>query len=588
MASSSSDSNRDSNRMNHNDRHENIFEKFKRDVDDHISTVLQGIIGVPSILRGNRDGSDSKWAQVEADREERLREQRRLAAAPDGPSQALAAFREQTSAHPYEQAEDERRYDIPVKTFRGRRAADVELIQLFNGPDDSNSYDLYSVLNKDVIERLRADSNNGATPYVNHNDTYSAASNSDLMSGVRQRFYASLRDILGENTSILSDEKTLVPYLLYSPYSPLQLNNMPPLHRYDTPLRRKYTYRDAFEDLLETAKHETQGYRGDPFDMNFPDSWMTGDLWSRFRFGQAPLARHGKSTPESALEWMATSLVEKDILREESLMDTVETPLGIFATEKTSPTLAVLMNYLEMSYTERALRGPKTEQELYDHVLNASIVSRVGEEWEKEMKKAKRAFWAETEALRNQPAKDIERAYFEKCSDAQVSDEISDEEKLYRDYLQNCPEAKRTGEDKIYQEYLAKCPDAQNDRSERLSGSDPLPTNPSDWSPISTPSEGSDSKEVVLVSKSPTLTPDENDQARGVVSHETTTETETLPNGIVKKTTIVKKAFKNGETSLSIATTYDWPGREGEEDVQLGRAEHEGDKPKKKSGWFWK
>lgn len=581
MASSSSDSNRDSNKMDQNNKHENIFEKFKHDVDDRITTVVQGIIGIPSILRNNSDGSDSKWAQVEADREERRREQLRQAesnATNSGASQALAAFREQASAHRYEQAADDKEYEIPVKTYRGLRADNDTAIQSWNGPDNRNDYDLFSVLSKDVIERLKVDSGGGATSYVNHNGTYNSTGEPDLMTGIRRRFYSSLRDILGDNTSILGDEKTLVPYLLYSPYSPLQLSNMPPLQRWDTPFRRNYTYREAFEDLLETTKNEARGIRGDPFDMNFPDSWMTGDLWSRLRMGENKLAKHRKNTPESAMEWMATTLVEKDILREESLMDTIETPIGIFATEKSSPTLAILMNFLEMSYAERALalRAPKTEAELYDHVFNTTIAARMSEEFEKEMKKAKRAFWAETEALRNQPPKDL---YPRK----------SDEERLYEDYLQNCPEAKRSGEDKLYEEYLAKCPDAHADRSDRLPLSS-SPTSSSDWSPISSDSK----KDAVLVSKTPTLTPSEQDSAEGLISHETTTETETMPNGIVKKTVIVKKVYKSGETKLSIASNYEWPGHEEELEEREGmlrRVEHKDERKEKegkKGGWFWK
>ena len=536
-----------SNNSNRNDKmddHENIFVKFKHNVDNNISTVLQGVIGLPSVLRRHEKDEDNHWAQVENDRQERIDERRRAEERIAREGERERALYHKPRDSPTPAYDDE--YSIPVKRYT-RPSVPETSIALPTSSNSDDDYDLYSAFTPATLPKLAA----STTADTSTTTTLSARTQS-VAAAAQQRFSASLQDIIGANTQPLTTEKTLLPYLFFSPYSPLALHTLPKLRKADQyGFSRPATYEEAFGDLLETSLKENDKHRGhSPFSLTFshgPTPSLGVDLLGTFGIGglggSKPFLFGGRQTetPDGAIEWL-TSLAAKNLLRDTSLYETLDTPLGTVKAQRESATLAVLLNYLEHRGHYNSFLGgggegeneERTDQDMYD-----DFFGRVSEK-----------------ALLEGPG-----ALF------RILEEAARQER------QDCGEKEGSTQTSVLDTRKS------HEEDKGLWG----------WSAIENPGED---KNVSPVAKSGTSrNQDGGKDEKGLVSHEITEESETLTDGTIKKTIITKKEFQGGKSQVTISTSFDNPGRHEERvEARYGDTSDafEMKKDEKKGSWFWK
>lgn len=554
----SSDSSRDdsntNNNNNTNQQNDNIFVQFRRNVDHRISAMLHSFIGVPSHMRRNDKEEDNRWQDIEDDRarrtEERAQHEKYVAS-------------QQISGPPATMdrgagSDNGQGYDIPVRKFRSPvQAVTAEESKC---PEFNYDYDLYSPFGQNEYERLMAACKIERPAHLR------------ILSGAQERFYCSMLDTHhGNQLSEMAKEKTLMPYLLFSDYSPLRLTHLPPLRRRDTPPMLTFSYAEAFEDLLEMSKTDKSPWEDTENLFAFGAS-ILNELGVHTGLGHS-FRRHPMSSPMSAMEWIATSLVEKDVFRENSLYETIETPIGTFRAGQYSATTEVLLNWsvykhayehaiardrgnrddfectpLESPYKwpkeresgQRNGREPRTEQDMYDDFFSTPPAARV-----KYMDK-------DEEEEVNIPVKT-----------SNVTTQSFGTQTSVLDHTPSSP------------------PESESHK------------NPWSWSSIQKPSSSSEEK-VVLISNVPgadsssSLGTSEN----GLISHEVTEESQTLADGTVKTTVITKKKFGDGKSQVVISTSFDKPAEQDGSDKGGIGVDAEGNDDKgvvgKVKEWFWK
>lgn len=550
----SSDSSRDgSNKNDKSDSNDNIFVQFKRNVDHQISAILSGFIGVPSHMKRNERQEDNRWQDIEDERQKRIDERAR--------NDQYIASQEQLARDQRRGQDDGQEYNIPVKKFRS--SAQNIMDKEANCPQFNYEYDLYSPFTTADIERLTAACKIERPAQLR------------ILAGVQERFFASMKDTWhASQDSEMAKEKTLMPYLLFSDYSPLRLAHLPPLSRRDMAPMLTFSYAEAFEDLLEMSKN--QPYETSPFEearelfaaFGVPSDWTLGLNSALGR----PFSRQPMRSPLTAMEWIAGALVEKDVFREETLYETIETPIGTFRAGQYSATTEVLLNWVEYKHAyEEALRrgvnknslgaspfqwpkeendtpknhakaGPRTEQDMYDDFFSTPPAARV-----KYMDKD-----------------EVEDRGESACSTTSTSSSSTQSFGTQTSILDHAP------------------------------GPSPPETeahkNPWSWSSIQKPNETA-SEKVVLISNVPGEAVSSEGNSDGLVSHEVTEESETLADGTVKTTVITKKAYQNGKSQVVISTSFDKPADQQRRELGDGGRQTSQDGKgvvTKVKEWIWK
>ncbi|KFY97130.1 hypothetical protein V498_02233 [Pseudogymnoascus sp. VKM F-4517 (FW-2822)] len=376
----SSNSSRDDGMSDSANSTENPFVKFRNMVDNHVGSVLQGIIGLPTILSRTPNGGNGRWAELEGNShrnqdDSRWQSQQRDAA-------------ENTS---------EEAVKIPVKKFHGQSPGGNDAF----GPShhDDDDYDLFSAFDDSMIDRVKRSTRGHPWLELHPGQKFRwryEPSDQGVQEGIQQRFYASLIDLRttygGIETAAFPDnlidlrttygwietaafpDKSVVPYLLFSSYSPLNLTDMPPLRPNDGQFgwdKDQFTYCDAFQDLLrESAGKPMRDISGDPFERMINAIYSLQRDWPGPRYGLFPRAITKMSSADIGMMWMGTALVNENILQEDPFPEQRE--LGLFSEEickmTLSPIAMVLQNFMSHlhGYGLSESYLAETEQDMYE------------------------------------------------------------------------------------------------------------------------------------------------------------------------------------------------------------------------------
>lgn len=553
----SSDSSRDdsntNNNNNTNQQNDNIFVQFRRNVDHQISAILHSFIGVPSHMRRNEKEEDNRWQDIEDDRARRLEERAQH-------EKYMASQKELGPPATIDRgagSDEGQNYSISVRKFQS--PVQPVTAEEPKCPEFNYDYDLYSPFGQPEYERLMAACKIERPAHFR------------ILSGVQERFYSSMLDTHhGNQLSEMAKEKTLMPYLLFADYSPLRLTHLPPLRRRDMPPMLTFSYAEAFEDLLEMSKNGNSPWEDTENLFAFGAS-ILNELGVHTGLGH-PFRRHPMSSPMSAMEWIATSLVEKDVFRENSLYETIETPIGTFRTGQYSATTEVLLNWSVYKHAyEHAIARDR------GHGIEAQAMESHFK-WPKELEGRR-----EGEVKEPRTEQDMYDDFFSTPPAARVKymDKDDDEEADIPVKISNAS-TQSLGTQTSALDHAPQCSPPESESHQ----------NPWSWSSIQKPSPSSEEK-VVLISNVPGASHSSSVGAseNGLMSHEVTQESETLADGTVKTTVITKKKFGNGKSQVVISTSFDKPAERDEGDrAEIGAsAEGKGGKGVvgKVKEWFW-
>lgn len=262
---SPADSDRDSNSSTSKDKDDNPFIKFKRFADAQIGALLQGIIGLPSVFSKQPNEASSRWPDPHDD----LKRRDRILA-----EQRASKASRSTSSHP-----DSDEVEIPVKKFPGwslpanGQADSLRSSSIGDKDGKQDSVDLFSPVTKSLFAHLirkpidDADWNRlrqlHKTPLIFPGSCLNSVDFFDLRDDQKtgsalnmiQRIVLNNfnRTALTVGHNQLYSSQSVLPYILFSPYSPLALSSMPPPSKGNCVFEHEeedFPYCEAFQDLL--------------------------------------------------------------------------------------------------------------------------------------------------------------------------------------------------------------------------------------------------------------------------------------------------------------------------------------------------
>jgi hypothetical protein len=284
------------------DKDENPFIKFKRFADAQIGAVLQGIIGLPSVFSKQPNDANSRWADLHDDlkRRDKALEHKQ-------PPEASESSRSEVDSEDME-------VDIPVKkspgwlSSAGTQAGSLTTPKLGNKDDEQQPIDLFSPLTKSLFAHLIRDPmdnvdwssyealaqfQNRSFGYTTLNLQRKLRSDQRVGSGLDMIQSMILNTLNNPSTGLenshLFTSPSVLPYILFSAYSPLALSSMPPLVEesmvFEHP-QDDFPYCAAFEDLLlvsqgrpmATLAHVPAYFR-DLIDSITPTDFRDRELW---------------------------------------------------------------------------------------------------------------------------------------------------------------------------------------------------------------------------------------------------------------------------------------------------------------------
>lgn len=243
---------------------ENPFIRFRQFADTQISSLLQGVLGIPSAFSKPTD--NPRWAVFDED----LRRRDELIA-------RQQALRESEARRQKEDAADEG-VEIPVKTLPGWKGAHSPLndrsVPYKPLGVGSKDLPLYSPVEKTLFATLAGLPPADNTWGLGKADVGFVDGPEDAMRYTRSFAYNHL-----SLSGLYQSQKSLLPYLLFSPYSPIRLeSDRMSFSRTDTP--DPFPYSAAFADLLATTSASGRSLR------------IPSDLTSPFTVSPAGKARH--------------------------------------------------------------------------------------------------------------------------------------------------------------------------------------------------------------------------------------------------------------------------------------------------------
>ncbi|PSS23234.1 hypothetical protein M430DRAFT_40426 [Amorphotheca resinae ATCC 22711] len=481
---SSSDRNKDTGDSQPNS--ENPFIKFRQFADSQISSLLQGIIGLPSAFSRNAPSS-SRWA----DSDDRL--QRR---------DELEAVRAKFDRMP-----DDEEVEIPVKKSPdwGKYPAAREEEPDNRVMDDKTARDLplYSPVSKSLfahLSRTYDDTKDWMAPGSRPSFAMSIYRPGQISTDSMRSLQYMMFNELNAGSNLRSDY-SLLPYLLFSPYSPLKLS----APSYSATRRRDdFPYCEAFEDLIRVSQ-------GRPL----------ATVWTRIGLLNPWLFFHPAPYAASCMEWIkemrAVGLLQQSVQLSE--------PPSLFTRG--------FAKQIEMAddhpfFTRLPYRNSSREiQDLADWTVEDSTEPKT------EQDMYERSFWlsrsiTSLEDMMQSLSADIEKELKAISSSPEAAD--------------SSPEGRR--------ELRGPRSDAQ------------------------------DPKKVSEVEPTATIDPDK------VVSMSKTTERTMKEDGSVETNVTVWKRFGDGRETVSTSTHTEDARPEGFSKEEKQETT-EGDKKKKRSGWFW-
>ncbi|PVH79549.1 hypothetical protein DL98DRAFT_515999 [Cadophora sp. DSE1049] len=350
---------------------DNPFIKFRQFADTQISSLLQGIIGLPSAF-SKRSSDDPRWAGIDDGLRRRDELQTRQKELKDSEARKLLR---QTSDEEDQFTRTMDRTYFPGEAYQplGERQNNLGM--------PTTDLPLYSAVKKSLFAHLQqpdfdeADWKDLKTPPTwGENGFLPQFYPLKLLSHQMPTYYdrdgMELTHCLAYNelnsSSSLRSEYSLLPYLLFSPYSPLKLED-------DFHDRPYFPWRDAFEDLIALSQPSSQ-----------PSTWKY--IASRM-FG-TPAA-----SPEGNLRWVmklqALGYLQEKKSMEENDHEALDYQLSSMLLEAQNkfrqwvdrdeesrdstsnrPSVASPARTMKgIDHDLEATKSPRTEQEMYDYFL---------------------------------------------------------------------------------------------------------------------------------------------------------------------------------------------------------------------------
>ncbi len=243
---SSSDPEKDANKSQ--SKSDNPFIKFRQFADQQISSLLQGILGLPSAFSG-KPSDNARWAVFDDDLRRRDELQARQQELKE--SEARRLGRQATDG-----AED-----MPVRISADWPAFARWLGKAPNPDDDDDGMrdvPLYAPVTKSLFAHLHQSSEDadwnkraGFSGYWSTGNPWLLKPYERSANALKMTQYMIYNDL--DASPMLRSNYSLLPYLMFSPYSPFRLiDSVSSSPHYRE--RDKFPYVDAFEDLIRTTQ----------------------------------------------------------------------------------------------------------------------------------------------------------------------------------------------------------------------------------------------------------------------------------------------------------------------------------------------
>lgn len=535
---------------------ENPFIRFRQFADAQISSLLQGIVGLPSAF-SKAPSSNTRWAEID-DKLQRRDELHQQSEQPDNPE----AVEERRGS------EADKDVEIPVKTSPGwrqyasSRTGDETDEQKVDGM--TRDLPLYSPVSTSLFTHLY-----GAGDVAHHrireafrsplSTTVTSSPDEVSLNNVKSLQYMIL-DQLRAGSSLQSDY-SLLPYLLFSPYSPLRLSSTPSS---TTTQQDNFPFCDAFEDLIRVSQ-------GRPM----------ATTWTRIGLPRYWLFHHPAAYAACSTDWVRG-------MQWNGLLQQGVKPSDL---QRTNPgrILEKVANYPSFSPQQhndtndqdnppadsasKELADPRTEEDMYERFLRmASPPASLGSMVESLFADIEKEFKAYS------PFSGLFPEAEKKFKDLKSSDEQLSFSSLFSDIEKDIKslsphESRRAFEhilsdtDKVLATALT--PEGRRELREA-------------WS---------DKRVSKIVSTSVSAGPETSFEPDRVVSTSSTTEHIKNEDGSIKTSVTVWKRFADGSESMTSSTHTEDPQSEG---LPQSKEEEEENKEEKKQakegrqGWFWK
>ncbi|KAL2062704.1 hypothetical protein VTL71DRAFT_5776 [Oculimacula yallundae] len=225
----------------------NPFIQFRQFADTQISTLLQGIIGLPSAL-SKRSQDDPRWAGIDDGlrRRDELQERQRELRESEARKLCRQTSKEE---EPYAHTGNRSYFSDEDYVPLGKRTE--------NQGVPATDLPLYSAVSRSLFTHLLGHEADGADwvdtedPPVRHESSFPPfpsksrnyhSTNRFEQSDIEATYYLVYNDLSADTS--LHSEYSLLPYLIFSPYSPLRLSSSQ---------SDNLSYCDAFEDLIATS-----------------------------------------------------------------------------------------------------------------------------------------------------------------------------------------------------------------------------------------------------------------------------------------------------------------------------------------------
>ncbi|KAE9364477.1 hypothetical protein N431DRAFT_431355 [Stipitochalara longipes BDJ] len=381
---SSSDPEKDSDKSQ--PKSDNPFIKFRQFADEQISSLLHGIIGLPSAF-SSKPSENPRWAIFDEDLRRRDELQARQQELRE--SEARRVDRQATGAEEDVPARITADWPAFARWLKQVPPSDHEI-------DGMRDVPLYSPVTKSLFAHLRPSADgdedaNWTEPDVDSKlwlpadvwllKPYERSSNS--LKTVQQMIY---KDLNG--SSIFRSNYSLLPYMLFSPYSPFRLIESTSTST-QSKKRDVFPYIDAFEDLIRTTQPGQQPLLvsrlfGKGFRVRNPES--EGNL----RVPDSELLLMDPATRAHCYSNQIYVMHQKQILQESKILP--------FPQFDSAPSSASAGTPQEPG-SDKKKSTPKeaqTEQEMYEHFLRWA--SQPNESLEAMFAEAKATFAKEIEA----------------------------------------------------------------------------------------------------------------------------------------------------------------------------------------------
>jgi hypothetical protein len=539
---------------------ENPFIRFRQFADSQISSILQGIVGLPSAFSKDRS-KNTRWADFDdkLQRRDELNEHSKQSNRP----RSLEGNRSWV---------DDEGVEIPVRKFPAWEqysASNTDEVPSDQKVDGMTTRDLplYSPVSTSLFAHLNElyDETRGQVPRgprTSSSTKMVSSPNETCLDSMRSLQYMTFTQLRAGSS--LQSNYSLLPYLLFSPYSPLRLSSQPTS---TSNQRSNFPYCDAFEDLIRISQ-------GRPM----------ATVWTRVGLSKPWLFHHPAPYAASCMEWIR-GIQSNGILQEFTGPTKLQTTTpsdgaGLLETAISSSPFSQLQrenasegNQCPGGSTLEGATDNETEQDMYEHFLRVmSSPTGPGGIMESLLADIEKEFQDEFKAIKQAPS--LFPATEKKIKELKSSGErlsamdiLSELEKVI---LSLSPqEARRAAEhlladtDKVFTATLT--PEGRRDLKAA-------------WRDELQPKATSSSIKVAPES----VDPDK------VISTSTTTKYTKNEDGSVETVVTVWKRFADGSEKMTTSTHTEDALPDEAHSKNDGQETKEDEKKQEKRGWFWK